>query len=203
MRNLNYYLFVVSSFFALASFGQSEDECSYSSQTTNEGEYYGYTFYAVSQPCIRDSFRIYYVNDTCVQLDIYYTVGEAASPCTEIDSIQIEGMGSDEYTVLYTYYYNISLCNLLGINNPVTLSYTDMGRYTLYPNPTRKSISIAGLSVDSKIIIYNVLGQQMISVKADENIEKIDISDLADGTYILEIYGDHRRLFAEKLIIQK
>ena len=62
----------------------------------------------------------------------------------------------------------------------------------VYPNPAENEVQIknAGKSVK----IYSLSGQLMKSVHANHPIEKIDISDLKDGMYIIQSGNESKRL---------
>ncbi|MDR6528559.1 hypothetical protein J2787_003996 [Chryseobacterium rhizosphaerae] len=54
----------------------------------------------------------------------------------------------------------------------------------IYPNPTTGIIYLNAQSVPEKVEVYNALGQK---IRTSQNVSRIDISDLAAGTYILNI----------------
>ena len=73
--------------------------------------------------------------------------------------------------------------------------------FTVYPNPTKGTITIASvenISID-KIEIVDVLGQ-IVSVKT-ENTSQIDISEFSNGVYILKIHSGES-IFEKKIIKQ-
>ena len=63
---------------------------------------------------------------------------------------------------------------------------------TLYPNPTTETLHLkksAAISVSS-IIIYNMLGQQLIVIPNANSTETVDVSSLGIGNYFLKIQSD-------------
>jgi hypothetical protein len=67
---------------------------------------------------------------------------------------------------------------------------------SVYPNPTKNILFIEGNELPVQIIIYNVLGQELISVK---NTNIIDVEYLSTGVYTIKI-SDGTRLFKGKFI---
>jgi uncharacterized repeat protein (TIGR01451 family) len=69
------------------------------------------------------------------------------------------------------------------------LSDTNFDRnelFTLFPNPTKNSLNINLLSENEiqNCVIYNLLGQKLISSKSQQTI---DVSSLQQGTYLIEV----------------
>ena len=62
-------------------------------------------------------------------------------------------------------------------------------KYKLFPNPAKDYINIKTQLVDeaSIIEIYNIVGKSVKKLKTSSNYNSIDISDLANGLYILSI----------------
>lgn len=73
--------------------------------------------------------------------------------------------------------------------------------FTIYPNPTKSRITISAENeiTINEVIIYNQLGQKVFYQKAITN--KIDISKLGQGLYIIELVTD-KNIVREKLIIK-
>ena len=92
----------------------------------------------------------------------------------------------------YTIEYNIS-----NINN-----YKE--NITIYPNPTTGLITIEGNHTNSKISILNSLGHQLIDIpnrEGQENSRKLDLSDLANGIYFIQI-EDNKQIFNYRIVLQ-
>ena len=65
----------------------------------------------------------------------------------------------------------------------------------IYPNPTNDILNIENAE-NSKIAIYNLLGELLISKKCNSAYSSINVSGLAEGTYIV-------KMFTEKNIVTK
>ena len=69
------------------------------------------------------------------------------------------------------------------------LSNSSFGRnelFSIFPNPTKNSLNINLLSENEILnsVIYNLLGQKLISSKSQQ---RIDVSSLQQGTYLIEV----------------
>lgn len=60
----------------------------------------------------------------------------------------------------------------------------DIAALQVYPNPTEGRITVENVQ-GKEITIYNIIGQCVISRKAEDDIMNIDIQDLPNGIYIL------------------
>jgi len=99
---------------------------------------------------------------------------------------------------------NASKCN--GINEVKSeCKDVDHGSdfdFSIYPNPATKTVFISTTNggVVNQVIIYNQVGQKIIH--KDYLPESIDVSELSQGVYIIELSSDNKKS-RQKLIIQK
>jgi hypothetical protein len=65
-------------------------------------------------------------------------------------------------------------------------------RFAVYPNPAKNNVVVSSKTATiSKIEIYNLLGQSVMDKTYSENLtEKINVSNLQPGMYILKINSD-------------
>lgn len=59
----------------------------------------------------------------------------------------------------------------------------------IYPNPTNHSISINTAFAESSVAIFDLKGEQVINIQNYVNGEKIDVSGLPKGVYLIRIVG--------------
>jgi|TARA_B110000908_G_scaffold82231_1_gene98498 surface protein len=75
-----------------------------------------------------------------------------------------------------------------GICQPLNLDdYLNSESITIFPNPTNDFLMINGIENSVNISIYNLLGAEVI---AKSNTDKIDVSELSKGVYIINISND-------------
>lgn len=67
----------------------------------------------------------------------------------------------------------------------------------IYPNPTTGIITINTLSTPEKVEVFNALGQK---VRGFQNVNKIDISDLSTGIYILHVTSKNEGKITVKVV---
>jgi len=71
----------------------------------------------------------------------------------------------------------------------------------VFPNPTTDFINI-NASKKTKLSIYD-MSQKLISQKALQKKDKVDLSDLSSGTYILVFTKNNKTIKTIKIIVQK
>ena len=96
-----------------------------------------------------------------------------------IDTNTTHGQASSGY-----YMTNITRSASLGIED---LTLTDI---YLYPNPTSNVLNIGGNKSESLVIIYDLLGQEVMKA---HTVDQINVSALNIGTYLVCIFNDNGR----------
>lgn len=71
---------------------------------------------------------------------------------------------------------------------------------TVTPNPTKGIVTIAGLTPNSKLIIDNNEGQRLVSLTNKEPVQIIDLSNFANGVYILQVVNEKGTVTTERII---
>ena len=72
----------------------------------------------------------------------------------------------------------------LDCNGLSTEDYLNSESITIFPNPTNDFLMINGIENPVNISIYNLLGAEVIAKSATD---KIDVSELSKGVYIIKI----------------
>lgn len=78
----------------------------------------------------------------------------------------------------------------------------------LYPNPANDFVTIDyvfNTNQEAKIILFNVLGQEMkvIILDKDQRSQRVNLQDLNQGMYMYQLVIDGRSVATKKLIIRK
>lgn len=71
-----------------------------------------------------------------------------------------------------------------------TPSFNSASGLSAYPNPVKDVLNISYTSVISRIAICNLLGQEVLSKDINATQSQIDISGLANGTYLVKAEAD-------------
>jgi hypothetical protein len=94
-------------------------------------------------------------------------------------------------------YYAVSsagTCNsaALAVTVTVTLSVGgfDNASFKYYPNPVTDILTVSYSNAISDVVIYNLLGQQVLSVKPNATQTQVDLSGLTAGTYMVKVTSD-------------
>jgi hypothetical protein len=118
----------------------------------------------------------------------------AVSPTTTTTyTVYGSNFGCDANTTITQ---NVSTCT--GIES----SIANNNGVLIYPNPAKEEINVfvTSVSKNTKLEVYNALGQIVISRKLDDTETKISISELANGVYIYRIADKEAIIKQGKLI---
>ena len=85
----------------------------------------------------------------------------------------------------------------VGIDDVETL------QVNLYPNPASRFLNIESADAISQVIVYNVIGQQVISRTVNANTTQLDLGDLTTGTYTMAILSANGDRATRKFIVNK
>jgi len=71
---------------------------------------------------------------------------------------------------------------------------------SIYPNPATSAVYVKGLTNKSTIEIYNVVGQKVVSKVAENTLEAVNMSGLAEGVYQVQVVSGGETIYSNKLI---
>ncbi|WP_027395473.1 T9SS type A sorting domain-containing protein, partial [Aquimarina latercula] len=69
---------------------------------------------------------------------------------------------------------------------------------TVYPNPSKESITILGVEANDIITIYDITGKTIKKTKLTSGDELISISGMESGVYILSVFGKSKIQFVKE-----
>jgi hypothetical protein len=86
--------------------------------------------------------------------------------------------------------------NALGsiVIGPPVLSIDDVttdSKFTIFPNPTKGNWNLSSNNNINTVVVYDILGKQVLSLKPYSNEVVLDASSLRTGIYIAKIEGDN------------
>ncbi len=100
---------------------------------------------------------------------------------------------------------NNSLITISEGNPTSTVEYGSDSNFSVYPNPTADFVSIEingkKITSDVSVKIMNAQGQQVYS-KSKDNAAIVDVSDLSNGIYFIEV-NEAETVYKEKILIIK
>ncbi len=82
-------------------------------------------------------------------------------------------------------------------NRILGIEEQSLNEFEIYPNPTDGFLNIASTTSINKVEISTLLGQKIIEV---ENVNPIDISQLANGVYLLKITDSNNTITTKKIL---
>lgn len=68
----------------------------------------------------------------------------------------------------------------------------DLASLKAYPNPVKDVLNLSYTQNISQVSIFNLLGQQVLDKKLDASEAKLDMSNLAQGTYLVKVTVDNQ-----------
>jgi len=83
--------------------------------------------------------------------------------------------------------YEVQIFEVLSNSNKINDIETQ--NIEIFPNPTNKILFINGISENSKISIYDVLGKEVLNLETTNN--QVNISNLQCGIYVLKIENEN------------
>jgi len=115
----------------------------------------------------------------------------------EIESLMIDDV-STEATSSYTFDNVTENHSITAIFRKIELGTNETGlkEINVYPNPTSDYIYISGNKKINTLELYNVNGQKVMQNKGN----KMDISLVTKGVYILKTLTDNNEVFTNKII---
>lgn len=66
----------------------------------------------------------------------------------------------------------------------------DSANFKYYPNPVTDLLTLSYSNAISEVVVYNLLGQQMLTAKPNATQTQMDLSGLNTGTYLVKITSD-------------
>lgn len=123
----------------------------------------------------------------------------------EGESIEIENV-TENTDVLLTVSSNSSSCYAEGwitILVGVGIDNVEAAQINLYPNPTVKKLNIEAAENIETVVIYNMIGQQVMKLHNLGAQNSIDMTALSNGTYTMRIDLQNGQCINRKFVISK
>lgn len=133
-----------------------------------------------------------------------WTFGDGNTSGTKIPTHQYNSPGI--YTVSLTITDTIGCTNYLErvIDlSTLNLLSDEMNNLKVYPNPATQILTISNGQKLKRIILYSGLGKVVKSLDVNNNIQNIDISNLEDGVYTLQVIDENKKMKTRKISILK
>lgn len=77
-------------------------------------------------------------------------------------------------------------------NESLSTNSFDDARFHAYPNPMKNILNVSYSKDISKIAVFNLLGQEVMTKMISANQSQIDMSKLSSGAYMVKVYADNQ-----------
>lgn len=141
---------------------------------------------------------------------IQNTCGSTSLACVNSNGISIsESYNYTNYVIGQMYLIRVfNVSNNLSIasfqicieDSNLNLNNNSEPIYAIHPNPTKDIINIQSYETIKEITVYDILGGKVIVDQVSSNI--LDVSNLAQGIYIIKVKGENDNIFSDKFIKQ-
>lgn len=88
-----------------------------------------------------------------------------------------------------------------GIYTSLSVKDNEFADFNMYPNPTHGSTLYFTIQNKASVTIYTVLGKSVLTKEVSPSNNKVDISNLATGMYLVKIATEHQ--FITKKLIKR
>jgi hypothetical protein len=74
----------------------------------------------------------------------------------------------------------------LNVNENAEISENSLTELSIFPNPTKNTITVNGLLPNETIQLFDNLGKEVFSIISSSSIQTIDLTEFANGIYLLK-----------------
>ena len=96
----------------------------------------------------------------------------------------------------------LNVCKLKHVEDNVSVKETVETSVNIYPNPVKDVLTIATDNV-KQVVMYNSLGQVVKTVRCDDRNISINVSDLENGMYFVNIVDNEGNVATNKVSVLK
>ena len=172
-----------------------------------QDKYLQSTTNAVEGGCV---FRMYNSDNWILMYDMYTSGAYQLTTSTDLTSFSVvTNTVSFDFTPRHGTVIPITTAEKNSLNakwgSSAEISNKNAITFKPFPNPATKiiNITINEPSIGgSKISIYDSKGSKLIEQKVSSSSNKINISELKSGIYLLNYYNNDRFIYAEKFIVK-
>ena len=91
--------------------------------------------------------------------------------------------------------------SILSVKTSGSVNDVIASAYNIYPNPAKDMITVKGVNM-SQIKVYNALGQMVKAIDCDANEMNINVNNMQNGIYFINITNDKGEMTTSKVSIQ-
>jgi hypothetical protein len=100
--------------------------------------------------------------------------------------------GQTIYTRVWEYGNNVQGAFQIAAWSPTLSSINfDKSNFNFFPNPVKDYLNLSYSELISKVIIYNMLGQEVLNQNTNDSNAKIDVNVLPTGSYLAKVFSNN------------
>ena len=127
-----------------------------------------------------------------------------AMQSTHADSLVVPAVTENtDVRLEATSYKNCTATNWITITTNLGIDDAEGLQVNLYPNPTSRYLNLESAEGISEVVIYNTVGQQVITRNGNSNHLVLDLGSLPTGHYTLRIMGTDGNSTTRTFIVNK
>jgi hypothetical protein len=114
------------------------------------------------------------------------------------------GQTVDYNNVLFYYKKGDFTCGTPDLTVGILETDEATNEFLVFPNPATSVLNIENKSINTEfsIVLQNSIGQQVMAAGLNEKTNKLDISNLPPGIYLLQIRDSNGTVFNHKILKQ-
>ena len=98
--------------------------------------------------------------------------------------------------------YGFGEYRIIYVHGAMSVENVDVTSYNVYPNPVKDVLTVSGEDM-KQVTIYNALGQMVKSVDCNDNTVQINVNDLQNGMYIVNVVNQNGVMTTSKVSVLK
>ena len=161
---------------------------------TLEGSATGWTDTIIYIPDTTNFITMDTLKDDTISITITPSVNTSAEPRTATITLITTGHEGtpDSVSLTITQGARADTTTLPPKDTTTTLySYTRVD-FSLYPNPTKGTLTIEGVTGYLQMYIYDLVGREVMTYSLTPSKKTIDVSDLPSGMYVVTLQGEDK-----------
>jgi len=93
--------------------------------------------------------------------------------------------------------------NRLELAKPSSVEGVEKERIEIFPNPTTGQITVMGDALFTSIRIVDILGAVNGTFQVNSDQSSINLSDLPDGVYFVEVFNGQELIKQQRVVLMK
>ena len=121
-------------------------------------------------------------------------------------TVEPNGMENVDVQLATTKVYSEITCvtnNWITVTTNVGIDDVDAMQVNIYPNPTSRILNLQSVDGISEVVVYNMLGQQVLRQQGNSERMQLDLGALTNGNYTLSITAANGEQTTRKINVTK